>query len=33
MNFVKEIVFEEKTVDDVTIKREIGRKWFLDLPS
>ena len=33
MNFVKEIMFEEKTIDGEIIRREIGRKWYLDLPS
>lgn len=33
MNFVKEIVFEEKTIGEETITREVGRKWSLDLPS
>lgn len=33
LNFVKEIVFEEKTIGEETITREIGRKWYLDFPS
>lgn len=33
LNFVKEIVFEEKTIGEKTITREIGRKWYLDFPS